>query len=293
MLRLISSAALIVVAVAVQICAVWLAVRTPDLKLQRESQSEKITKSSGRIILLILGVIGGVTVALLLMWLVSRMHMGEILWMILAAIGTITFIALQSQVRSAIIASAVSIPVYMSWIIWPNWFTSDLILVIMAVALLVGFTQRSLNFKLFTVINIALFLYDIVHVFFTGIMEVAITEGFSASRMLPMALYMPVRFGGDGVAIGFQGLGMGDIVVPGLLIVVAGIVAYKHRCKKLLWFALGGYAAGLILTWVVIGVSHSAQPALLYILPCVLMAILWGAHRTGKTGELMNIRREA
>ena len=74
---------------------------------------------------------------------------------------------------------------------------------------------------------------------------------------------------------GFTMLGLGDIVVPGMLVALA--LRYDHYrsketqqgfSKPYFYAALFAYAAGLATTMMVMHVFKSAQPALLY-LRCV------------------------
>ncbi|PRD26087.1 UNVERIFIED_CONTAM: Sppl2b [Trichonephila clavipes] len=137
------------------------------------------------------------------------------------------------------------------------------------------------NFEICFVLLVLLFFYDIFFVFVTpyftvkgeSVME-EIATGGSSTEMLPMVLRV-VHFGFDPLAIcykQFSILGFGDILVPGLLI------SYCHgfdlvTSKKRIYFitTIVTYGIGLLVTFVALFLMNTAQPALLYLVPCTLL----------------------
>ncbi|KAG2496809.1 hypothetical protein HYH03_005216 [Edaphochlamys debaryana] len=120
------------------------------------------------------------------------------------------------------------------------------------------------------ILLVGLFFYDIFWVFFTPVM-VSVAKNFDG----PIKLLFP-RAGllEDGKRP-FAMLGLGDIVIPGIF--VALILRYDvSRNFRSHYFrsAFGGYVAGLVATIVIMNVFQAAQPALLYIVPGVLGAVL-------------------
>lgn len=87
-----------------------------------------------------------------------------------------------------------------------------------------------------------------------------------ASTELPMLLLLPQ-------AGGYSMLGLGDIVLPGLLVALAA--RYDAQTNRFDYFpvAIAAYALGLGLANLAVAVFDVGQPALLYIVPCVLGAI--------------------
>jgi minor histocompatibility antigen H13 len=74
-------------------------------------------------------------------------------------------------------------------------------------------------------------------------------------------------------------LGLGDIVLPGLFLSVCS--RFDTFLRKLLkrrtpYWIVGmiGYTAAMILTDVVCHLTHSGQPALLFIVPCLTVPIV-------------------
>ncbi|GFR51918.1 hypothetical protein Agub_g14402 [Astrephomene gubernaculifera] len=115
-----------------------------------------------------------------------------------------------------------------------------------------------------------LFFYDIFWVFCTPVM-VSVAKNFDG----PIKLLFPRSGVLEDGKRPFAMLGLGDIVIPGIF--VALILRYdvkRNFRSKYFRSAFGGYVAGLAATIVVMNVFQAAQPALLYIVPCVAGAVL-------------------
>ena len=104
------------------------------------------------------------------------------------------------------------------------------------------------------------------------------------STQLPMLLMLP-RFGEVGG--GYTMLGLGDIVLPGLLVSfaarydAAAAAAHGTRLPKYFLLMIAGYAAGLAMANVAVAVFQLGQPALLYLVPCTLGVFLLYARAEG------------
>ncbi|VAI42068.1 unnamed protein product [Triticum turgidum subsp. durum] len=120
-----------------------------------------------------------------------------------------------------------------------------------------------------------LFFYDIFWVFFTPVM-VSVAKSFDA----PIKLLFPTA----DTARPFSMLGLGDIVIPGIFVVLALRFDISRGIKSRGYFnsAFLGYTAGLTVTIVVMNWFRAAQPALLYIVPGVIGFVavhcLWNAE---------------
>ena len=93
--------------------------------------------------------------------------------------------------------------------------------------------------------------------------------------VLPMLLMLPRINDYQG---GYVMLGLGDIVLPGLLVSLAARFDSASGVKPLRGFflyILVGYACGLLLANVAVIVFNSGQPALLYLVPCTLVPFLF------------------
>ncbi|THU43973.1 hypothetical protein C4D60_Mb02t02490 [Musa balbisiana] len=111
----------------------------------------------------------------------------------------------------------------------------------------------------------------------------------AGGESIPMLLKIPRFFDPWG---GYQMIGFGDIILPGLLIV------FSHRFDKLtkkgisngyfLWLIFG-YTFGLSVTYLVFYLMNGhGQPALLYLVPCTLgLTVVLGGLR-GEIRDLWN-----
>ncbi|OQR72280.1 signal peptide peptidase 2B-like, partial [Tropilaelaps mercedesae] len=115
------------------------------------------------------------------------------------------------------------------------------------------------------VVALLLGLYDFFMVYVTprftydgkSVME-TVARGGKKGEVLPMVVHVPSFSYGDkyqgctGPIVGL--IGMGDLIIPGFIVAYCGVVdAYCRRGEscKLSFLALGAYAAGLIITYIV------------------------------------------
>ncbi|KAI5965384.1 uncharacterized protein KGF55_001605 [Candida pseudojiufengensis] len=156
---------------------------------------------------------------------------------------------------------------YNSWI-WSNFIAFTYVIS--------GFQQFKLtNFKLAHVLLTGLFIYDIYFVFGTEIMMTVATK-----IDIPMKLYIPKIFD-----VGHSILGLGDIIIPGLFCSLSlryDVANYYEKNKESFhhltpypkpYFitSLISYSVGIILTLLALYTFKVGQPALLYIVPSLLI----------------------
>lgn len=149
------------------------------------------------------------------------------------------------------------------------------------------------------------FIYDIFFVFITpfftsdgsSVMVDVATGGRSnhQNEKLPLVFRVP-RFYLSPLSVCYVQeslLGFGDIILPGVLIVYNHIFDIYARTKKLyLVLSIIAYFIGLILAFVVLSIMKVGQPALLYLVPCVLLstiipACIRGELKTMWTGSFL------
>ncbi|EGW30625.1 uncharacterized protein SPAPADRAFT_63453, partial [Spathaspora passalidarum NRRL Y-27907] len=155
-----------------------------------------------------------------------------------------------------------------------NWIIGNILGVSFVISTL---SQIKLNqFKLVYLLLSGLFFYDIYFVFGTDIMETVAT-----GLEVPMKLLMP-RIGSQ-----FSLLGLGDVVVPGFLISLClRFDIYQYYARNDVSFhhlnnyaqpyfkaSLVSYVLGLLLTFSMLHIFQVGQPALLYIVPCLLIGV--------------------
>ena len=129
-----------------------------------------------------------------------------------------------------------------------------------------------------------LFFYEIFWVFFTPVM-VSVAKSFDA----PIKLLFP-RIDAGIEAPQFSMLGLGDIVIPGIFVAIILRYDVMHNGGRPRFFAsaFAGYVAGLVATIAVMNAFKAAQPALLYIVPAVLLTTFAHAALVGQAGHLFH-----
>ncbi|PIA25739.1 hypothetical protein AQUCO_10800023v1 [Aquilegia coerulea] len=154
-------------------------------------------------------------------------------------------------------------------------------------------TARLPNIKVASVLLCCAFVYDIFWVFISPLffkesVMIAVARGDnSGGETIPMLLRLPRFFDPWG---GYDMIGFGDILFPGLLI--SFTFRYDRKNKKgvfsgyFLWLMIG-YGVGLFLTYLGLYLMDGhGQPALLYLVPCTLgVAVTLGSIR----GELSHL----
>ena len=91
-------------------------------------------------------------------------------------------------------------------------------------------------------------------------------------------------------------LGLGDILVPGLFISFCHNFDARLKRHVYLITSCVAYGVGLFLAFFMLVLTRSGQPALLYLSPCVLLAVTFVGVRRGELRELwdgvVNVREE-
>lgn len=148
---------------------------------------------------------------------------------------------------------------------------------------------------------LGLFVYDIYFVFGTPMME-TVALGLD----VPIKFVVP-REGGKFMKQMFLLIGTGDLVVPGVFILFLLRFDYHqyysqrpgtpfHHARAIprpyyIW-GMVWYTLGLALTMVAMHTSQRGQPALLYIVPCVILGTLAVAKVRGEVGDLFRFDDE-
>jgi len=178
---------------------------------------------------------------------------------------------------------------------WWSYVLQD----VLGVCLLLSLQRvlRLPNIKISVVLLSLAFLYDIFWVFLSGyffsssVMQ-TVAQGGSTGESVPMLLRLPRvqdELGGQTM------LGLGDIALPGLLI--SYLLRFDYQMgygwlRGYFGMSVVGYGAGLLLTYVALVVMRSGQPALLYLVPCTLYAVLAVAWWRGDVRQLWEGTKE-
>ncbi|KAG5180775.1 putative growth-on protein GRO10 [Tribonema minus] len=187
-----------------------------------------------------------------------------------------------------------------------DWVLQDLFGCSLCVVFLASL--RLTNLRVAAVLLSLAFVYDIFWVFlspflFSESVMVAVATGGDSTvdpltcekypdthgcvvHTLPMLLKLP-RIGD------YQGgsvmLGLGDIVLPGLLLSFAArfdAASGLPLCRGYFVYVAGGYAAGLMMANLAVIMTGLGQPALLYLVPCTLGLMSFIAWADGTLPEL-------
>ena len=182
------------------------------------------------------------------------------------------------------IAAVLASPVVAYYVATKHWLANNTLGLAFSVQ---GLEFLSIgSFKVGAILLAGLFIYDIFWVFGTPVM-VSVARNVEA----PIKLLFP-RVGEAAAASPFSMLGLGDIVIPGIVVaLLLRFDAARGRSRpathSTFHAAFFGYVAGLVLTIVVMNVFDAAQPALLYIVPGVMGASTLNAWWRGEFKELL------
>ncbi|KAH7951408.1 hypothetical protein HPB52_008807 [Rhipicephalus sanguineus] len=135
------------------------------------------------------------------------------------------------------------------------------------------------NFRVITFISILMFFDDIFMVFITSLItkDMSVMESVARGvQDLPVLMRVPLFFIGDATACRANSmmLGYGDIAIPGFTI--AYCRSYDVIVKKRSWYfllAIVCYGASLVFTFFMGQIMNTGQPALLYLVPGVLLPV--------------------
>lgn len=192
-----------------------------------------------------------------------------------------------------------------AWLVSGHWVLNNML----GISLCVAFVShvRLPNIKVCAMLLICLFVYDIFWVFYSewffgaNVMVAVATQQASnpvhtvanslslpGLQLITKKLELPVKIvfprnllGGvvpGNTATDFMMLGLGDMAIPSMLLALVlcfdhrkeNISLSPHKGYKYIWYATIGYAVGLVTALAAGILTHSPQPALLYLVPSTL-----------------------
>lgn len=153
---------------------------------------------------------------------------------------------------------------FASWY-YSNWIANDLLAISMGVMTLES--MRLDTFSTSYLLLIGLFFYDIFWVFGSDVM-LTVATGIDG----PIKLLFPRNIFGDHTNKTL--LGLGDLIVPGFFIVQTLVFSQDYAKRGYLYFgvAVAAYFLSLVNTMIVMVVFQHGQPALLFIVPWLLIS---------------------
>mmetsp|Transcript_8195 Transcript_8195/g.18337 ORF Transcript_8195/g.18337 Transcript_8195/m.18337 type:complete len:523 (-) Transcript_8195:52-1620(-) len=152
-----------------------------------------------------------------------------------------------------------------------GWIVQDIFGV--ALLLIIQKTVRFPNLKVATIFLVCTFFFDIFWVFispriFGKSVMVEVATGGGTGQSVPLVLKIPDAYGS------FKILGYGDIAIPGLLISLLrrhDLTSKYSLCSGYFAYGVVGYALGLVATFISLFLMKHGQPALLFLVPGILM----------------------
>lgn len=148
-----------------------------------------------------------------------------------------------------------------------NWVVNNILAISIAVSAISG--MRISSFYTSFVMLLGLFFYDIFWVFGSDVM-LTVASGING----PIKLLFPRTIFGDHTATTL--LGLGDLIIPGFFIAQTLVFSSEYVRRKNFYFyvALVAYILSLVNTMCVMVIFKHGQPALLFIVPWLLITFL-------------------
>eukprot|EP00742_Colponemidia_sp_Colp-10_P007865 GILJ01008482.1.p1 GENE.GILJ01008482.1~~GILJ01008482.1.p1 ORF type:complete len:504 (+),score=71.70 GILJ01008482.1:45-1556(+) len=171
----------------------------------------------------------------------------------------------------AIFLFFVSAGIVVAWALTKNWLLNNLLGVCLCLLFMRYFQMSSI--KVAACLLILAFFYDIFWVFGSShVFGDNVMVAVASSVDLPLKLELPHV--GDAPPFACSMIGLGDLVLPGLLICFARRFDQFKKVNVYFPIDLIAYVVGLAICGIILGVTGAAQPALLYLVPCCLGAVV-------------------
>ncbi|MBI3632253.1 MAG: hypothetical protein HY225_02295 [Candidatus Vogelbacteria bacterium] len=160
------------------------------------------------------------------------------------------------------------------WYVHPNRITIDTMAILMATQFLV--TYRNITLKQSFVLSLGIMGYDALMVFGAGLMQKVVAGATIGGKVLiPVLVMIPKTLSIDS-DYQFM-LGLGDIVIPGFIVICALRLAVRYRKSSLVIGAWLGYVAGSIAALSMLFIFKFPQPATIYLIPGAFAGLLAAA----------------
>jgi len=225
-----------------------------------------------------------------------------------AQVSVVTLCCFGRISSSEALAIIISMAVVVLWALTGNWVLMDVLGVSFSVTMIAYVRLPSL--KVSTMLLVGLLLYDIFwvfvseHIFSENVMVKVATQpaynpvNYVSKKLhveswfhVPTSLSLPAKlvFPSYRHKGRFSMLGLGDIVLPGICLCFVlrfdklksdDTISVKGNSSNATYFPISivGYLLGLVMATTASEMFMSAQPALLYLVPCILLPLLIKAH---------------
>lgn len=175
------------------------------------------------------------------------------------------------------------------WFFWRfahwSWVPQDILCIALLVNIQMAIKIDSL--KIASTLLLLAFFYDIFMVFVTpvftkgtSVME-TVALGGDTGEVLPMLLAIP-KFHNPFRKM--ARLGLGDVALPGTLVSFCKRFDPQGGLTGYYWVSIIGYTVGLAITFAALALMRLSQPALLWLVPSMLVPLVWMSHSRGELG---------
>eukprot|EP01087_Luapelamoeba_hula_P013868 TRINITY_DN4000_c0_g1_i2.p1 TRINITY_DN4000_c0_g1~~TRINITY_DN4000_c0_g1_i2.p1 ORF type:complete len:393 (+),score=19.05 TRINITY_DN4000_c0_g1_i2:86-1264(+) len=217
--------------------------------------------------------------------------------LLIAKLGVQTFIRIcprqwwdEPFPTSALLGVPVALTAVVVWAVWHPFLVTDFLALSLGVTAMTFLRLPSLRIAF--VILTLFFFYDIFWVFLSPFLfhgENVMVKVATGLPSLPIVILVP-RILTDGYSL----LGMGDITLPGLYLAYLRRFDDSINHGQVPWYGFYGYfglglcayTVGLLGALVALVFMHMAQPALLYIVPAILIPTMLISWWNGQFREL-------
>jgi hypothetical protein len=142
------------------------------------------------------------------------------------------------------------------------------------------------NFKTCCIILTLVFFYDVFWVYFSpAVFHGNVMETAALTLDLPIKLEMPVLFGTNPLKDCVY-LGLGDLIIPGLLVKFCRNLDKTKNIKVYFFSATVFYFSGLVLCGAMLVVFNYPQPALFYLCPALIIGTTCVARSRNEFQEI-------
>lgn len=255
--------------------------------------SEREPQSKKRAVMQCIAIVLQMSAALAVIWLVTKYAIGVSVYGAVTGCSAVFLSAQALRVAThplddrsprlaAVarygIAGAFVVPAYF----FTSWLATDIAAVAMAVGILVA--MRSMGLKFCLVLLVGIMVYDAIAVFGTKMMLDVAGQVTKPGRELPILFTLPASFGLDAPRAAI--LGLGDVVLPGIIVMIGFRESRYFGYRSLAIGPLVGYCLGLLATGAVLLITKAGQPATIYLVPGAVAGLLIPAWVTGTLKEL-------
>lgn len=240
---------------------------TDDGQLQRKDAVFSIL-AIALIMTVTLGLIAG-------LFMTSRLA-GKLLIVLPAFIGCFSLLRyiFHDRYKPALAICAISLTVL--WLIFPNWVTLNLAALCIVLDMLVRF--RNAKFLNLAILGAGIVLYDVVAVFVTK--HMVLLANLVIEGNLPILIRVP-----DGLSFNAGlvfAVGLGDVVLPGFVVMLAMREARRLNQTSLGHWTIGGYVVSFVVMGLLMWLFKiPGMPATLFLIPGVFGGLALGAIRGG------------